>query len=604
MTMRKSNPYLTLVNSYTMDSPQPTSMNYWWNLGSLTGLCTVMQMASGTFTAMHYSSNMELAFNSVEHIMRDVNAGWLIRYMHANGASFFFMCLYMHMGKALYYGSYKTPRVLVWSVGVVIFILTMATAFMGYCLVYGQMSHWGATVMTNLLSAMPFIGGDLMKVIWGGFSVSNPTMQRFFALHFLLPFILAALVVMHFMALHVHGSSNPLGMTGNMDRVPMHGYFVFKDLITVFVFLLVFSLFVFFSPNTTGQRWPLLLMLLMMSQCAMCLKYFKYYKMMFVNYNKTINMSDLFLIKFKYMYFFIKSYANPLMVKYYYNEYNKQMTKMIMNSFYNLLVGISETMRTQKMLFTRSFYSNHNNNHNLNIKFNQWLAGLIDGDGYLGMTNKKYSNCEITVGTEDEKLLRIMQNKFGGSIKLRSNSNSIRYRLQNKLGMINLVNAINGNIRNSKRLTQLYQVCDTLNMNVMKPIKLDINNSYISGFFDADGTINFYYQNNRPQLYISITNKYLMDLDFCKEMLGGEMYFDKSQNGYYKWVMTNETNHINFYNYMRNNPGYSHKMNKVYLMPLYYKHYNAKTYMKKETLLYKSWLKFETKWKNYDYKFK
>nr|YP_003204904.1 endonuclease [Millerozyma farinosa]CAY39274.1 Endonuclease, COB group I intron encoded [Millerozyma farinosa] len=169
MTMRKSNPYLTLVNSYTMDSPQPTSMNYWWNLGSLTGLCTVMQMASGTFTAMHYSSNMELAFNSVEHIMRDVNAGWLIRYMHANGASFFFMCLYMHMGKALYYGSYKTPRVLVWSVGVVIFILTMATAFMGYCLVYGQMSHWGATVMTNLLSAMPFIGGDLMKVIWGGF---------------------------------------------------------------------------------------------------------------------------------------------------------------------------------------------------------------------------------------------------------------------------------------------------------------------------------------------------------------------------------------------------------------------------------------------------
>nr|YP_003204902.1 apocytochrome b [Millerozyma farinosa]CAY39272.1 apocytochrome b [Millerozyma farinosa] len=253
MTMRKSNPYLTLVNSYTMDSPQPTSMNYWWNLGSLTGLCTVMQMASGTFTAMHYSSNMELAFNSVEHIMRDVNAGWLIRYMHANGASFFFMCLYMHMGKALYYGSYKTPRVLVWSVGVVIFILTMATAFMGYCLVYGQMSHWGATVMTNLLSAMPFIGGDLMKVIWGGFSVSNPTMQRFFALHFLLPFILAALVVMHFMALHVHGSSNPLGMTGNMDRVPMHGYFVFKDLITVFVFLLVFSLFVFFSPNTTGH---------------------------------------------------------------------------------------------------------------------------------------------------------------------------------------------------------------------------------------------------------------------------------------------------------------------------------------------------------------
>ncbi|YP_001621418.1 apocytochrome b (mitochondrion) [Debaryomyces hansenii] len=253
MTIRKSNPYLSLVNSYLMDSPQPSSMNYWWNVGSLLGLCLVMQMASGMFLAMHYSSSMELAFNSVEHMMRDVNAGWLMRYIHANGASFFFMCLYLHMGKALYYGSYKSPRVLVWSMGVMMFMLTMATAFMGYCLVYGQMSHWGATVITNLLSAMPFMGGDLVPFIWGGFSVSNPTMQRFFALHYLLPFILAALVVMHFMALHVHGSSNPMGMSGNMDRLPMHGYFVFKDLMTVFVFILMFSLFVFYSPNTLGH---------------------------------------------------------------------------------------------------------------------------------------------------------------------------------------------------------------------------------------------------------------------------------------------------------------------------------------------------------------
>nr|YP_009935209.1 cytochrome b [Metschnikowia bowlesiae]QNS23092.1 cytochrome b [Metschnikowia bowlesiae]QNS23148.1 cytochrome b [Metschnikowia bowlesiae] len=253
MTIRKSNPYLALANSYLMDSPQPSSMNYWWNVGSLLGLCLVMQMASGTFTAMHYSSNLELAFNSVEHMMRDVNGGWTIRYMHANGASFFFICMYLHMGKALYYGSYKSPRVLVWSMGVMIFILTMATAFMGYCLVYGQMSHWGATVMTNLLSAMPFIGSDLVPVMWGGFSVSNPTIQRFFALHFLLPFILAALVVMHLMALHMHGSSNPVGITGNLDRMPMHSYFMFKDLMTVFVFLLMFSLFVFFSPNTLGH---------------------------------------------------------------------------------------------------------------------------------------------------------------------------------------------------------------------------------------------------------------------------------------------------------------------------------------------------------------
>nr|YP_009935153.1 cytochrome b [Metschnikowia drosophilae]QNS23009.1 cytochrome b [Metschnikowia drosophilae]QNS23033.1 cytochrome b [Metschnikowia drosophilae] len=253
MTYRKTNPYLSLVNSYLMDSPQPSSMNYWWNLGSLLGLCLVMQMASGMFLAMHYSSNMELAFNSVEHMMRDVNAGWLMRYMHANGASFFFMCLYLHMAKALYYGSYKSPRVTVWAMGVMMFMLTMATAFMGYCLVYGQMSHWGATVMTNLLSAMPFMGGDIVPVIWGGFSVSNPTMQRFFALHFLLPFILAALVVMHFMALHVHGSSNPVGMSGNMDRMPMHSYFMFKDLMTVFMFMFMFSLFVFFSPNTLGH---------------------------------------------------------------------------------------------------------------------------------------------------------------------------------------------------------------------------------------------------------------------------------------------------------------------------------------------------------------
>nr|YP_009935186.1 cytochrome b [Metschnikowia orientalis]QNS23069.1 cytochrome b [Metschnikowia orientalis] len=253
MTMRKTNPYLALANSYLMDSPQPSSINYWWNMGSLLGLCLVMQMASGMFTAMHYSSNIELAFDSVEHMMRDVNGGWLMRYMHANGASFFFMCLYLHMGKALYYGSYKTPRVLVWSMGVMMFMLTMATAFMGYCTVYGQMSHWGATVMTNLLSAMPFIGTDLVPVMWGGFSVSNPTMQRFFALHFLLPFILAALVVMHLMALHMHGSSNPVGMSGNLDRMPMHSYFIFKDLMTMFVFLLMFSLFVFFSPNTLGH---------------------------------------------------------------------------------------------------------------------------------------------------------------------------------------------------------------------------------------------------------------------------------------------------------------------------------------------------------------
>lgn len=253
MTYRKSNTFLALINSYLIDSPQPSSINYWYNVGSLLGMCLVIQIITGILLAMHYSSNIELAFDSVEHIMRDVNAGWLLRYIHANGASFFFICLYLHIGKGIYYGSYKAPRVTLWTIGVIIFILVMATAFLGYCLVYGQMSHWGATVITNLLSAIPFVGQDLVLFIWGGFSVSNPTIQRFFALHYLLPFILAALVCMHLMALHVHGSSNPIGITGNMDRLPMHSYFIFKDLITIFVFLFIFTLFVYYSPNTLGH---------------------------------------------------------------------------------------------------------------------------------------------------------------------------------------------------------------------------------------------------------------------------------------------------------------------------------------------------------------
>nr|YP_009154755.1 apocytochrome b [Torulaspora delbrueckii]AJG03030.1 apocytochrome b [Torulaspora delbrueckii]ATV99321.1 apocytochrome b [Torulaspora delbrueckii] len=253
MAFRKSNLYLSLVNSYVIDSPQPSSINYWWNLGSLLGLCLVIQICTGIFLAMHYSSNIELAFSSVEHIMRDVQHGYLIRYMHANGASFFFICMYIHIGKGLYYGSYRSPRIVLWTVGVVIFILTMAAAFLGYCCVYGQMSHWGATVITNLFSAIPFVGQDIVLWLWGGFSVSNPTIQRFFAFHYLVPFIIAAAVIMHLMALHLHGSSNPLGITGNLDRLPMHGYFMFKDLVTVFVFLIFFSLFVFYSPNTLGH---------------------------------------------------------------------------------------------------------------------------------------------------------------------------------------------------------------------------------------------------------------------------------------------------------------------------------------------------------------
>lgn len=253
MTIRKSNLFLNLVNSYTIDSPQPSNISYLWNLGSLLALCLIIQLGTGIFLAMHYSSNIDLAFLSVEHIMRDVNYGWAMRYAHANGAGFFFICVYIHMARGLYYGSYKSPRVTVWIIGVVIFLLMIITAFMGYSIIYGQMSHWGVTVITNLATAIPYIGNSIAQFLWGGASVGNPTIQRFFSLHYLLPFILAAVSIMHLMALHEHGSSNPLGITGNIDRIPMSPYFLFKDLITIFIFLLIYSIMVFFHPNALGD---------------------------------------------------------------------------------------------------------------------------------------------------------------------------------------------------------------------------------------------------------------------------------------------------------------------------------------------------------------
>jgi len=253
MRLLKSHPILSLVNSYTVDSPQPANISYMWNFGSLLGLCLIIQILTGIFLAMHYSPNVDLAFASVEHIMRDVNYGWAVRYTHANTASFFFICVYLHIARGLYYGSYRSPRTLLWSIGVIIFILMMAIGFLGYVLPYGQMSLWGATVITNLLSAIPWIGQSLVEFIWGGFSVSNATLNRFFSLHYLLPFVLAALVVMHLLALHTHGSSNPLGITGNLDRIPFHPYFSFKDLVTVLFFILALSFFVFYAPNLMGH---------------------------------------------------------------------------------------------------------------------------------------------------------------------------------------------------------------------------------------------------------------------------------------------------------------------------------------------------------------
>ena len=253
MKLLKSHSLLSLANSYVIDSPQPSNLNYAWNFGSLLALCLVIQIVTGVTLAMHYTPNIDLAFISVEHIMRDVNYGWMIRYLHANTASFFFLFVYLHIGRGLYYGSYKAPRALVWSIGVIILILMMATAFLGYVLPWGQMSLWGATVITNLLSAIPWIGKDLVEFIWGGFSVDNATLNRFFSLHYLLPFILAALSLMHLIAKEENGSNNPLGITANTDMVYLHPYYVFKDLVTIFLFFLVLALFLFYAPNKLGH---------------------------------------------------------------------------------------------------------------------------------------------------------------------------------------------------------------------------------------------------------------------------------------------------------------------------------------------------------------
>jgi len=254
MRIFKSHPLLKLVNSYVIDSPQPSNLSYLWNFGSLLAFCLIIQIVTGVTLAMHYNPSVLEAFNSIEHIMRDVNNGWLIRYLHSNTASAFFFIVYLHIGRGLYYGSYRAPRTLVWILGTVIFLLMIVTAFLGYVLPYGQMSLWGATVITNLMSAIPWIGQDIVEFIWGGFSVNNATLNRFFALHFVLPFVLAALALMHLIALHdTAGSGNPLGVSGNYDRLPFAPYFLFKDLITIFIFIIVLSVFVFFMPNALGD---------------------------------------------------------------------------------------------------------------------------------------------------------------------------------------------------------------------------------------------------------------------------------------------------------------------------------------------------------------
>jgi quinol-cytochrome oxidoreductase complex cytochrome b subunit len=248
-------PFVKFLQHELNEYPTPRNLTYWWNFGSLAGIMLVIMMVSGIVLAMHYTPQSDMAFDSVERIMRDVNYGWLLRYIHMNGASLFFVVVYIHIFRGLYYGSYKYPRELLWMLGVVILLLMMATAFMGYVLPWGQMSYWGATVITNLFSAIPVVGNKIVTLLWGGYTVSNPTLNRFFSLHYLLPFVIVGVVMLHILALHTHGSNNPLGIDhkGPGDSIPFHPYYTAKDAFGLAVFLLVYAIVVFYAPNFLGD---------------------------------------------------------------------------------------------------------------------------------------------------------------------------------------------------------------------------------------------------------------------------------------------------------------------------------------------------------------
>ena len=248
-------PIVGMLENVLLKHPYPKNLSYWWSFGSIAGIALVIQILSGLFLSMHYVANTQLAFDSVEHIMRDVRYGWLIRYIHAVGASMFFVALYAHITRGLYYGSYKAPRELLWWIGIVIFLLTMATAVMGYVLPWGQMSFWGATVITNLFSAIPVVGESIVNWLWGGYSVDNPTLNRFFSLHFLMPFLIVGVVLIHLVSLHTVGSNNPTGVEikTKKDIIPFHPYFTIKDMVGFVAFFLIFGYFLFFYPNSLGH---------------------------------------------------------------------------------------------------------------------------------------------------------------------------------------------------------------------------------------------------------------------------------------------------------------------------------------------------------------
>nr|YP_010410154.1 cytochrome b [Plecturocebus cinerascens]URH16183.1 cytochrome b [Plecturocebus cinerascens]UTQ10349.1 cytochrome b [Plecturocebus cinerascens] len=244
---RKTHPLAKIINNSFIDLPTPSNISSWWNFGSLLGICLITQIATGLFLAMHYTPDTSSAFSSVAHITRDVNYGWIIRYLHANGASMFFICLFLHIGRGLYYGSFLFLKT--WNVGIILLLASMATAFMGYVLPWGQMSFWGATVITNLLSAIPYIGSDLVQWIWGGFSVDKATLTRFFTFHFILPFIIAALAAIHLLFLHDTGSNNPSGLVSNSDKIVFHPYYTIKDILGLIFLLLLLMSLTLFAPD-------------------------------------------------------------------------------------------------------------------------------------------------------------------------------------------------------------------------------------------------------------------------------------------------------------------------------------------------------------------
>jgi len=251
LNTRKIHPLIKIINFSLIDLPAPTRISYWWNFGSLLGLCLTIQIITGLFLAIHYTPRISLAFNSIIHITQDVFYGWLLRNIHANGASLFFICLYLHISRGIYYYSYNLNEV--WNIGILILLLVIATAFIGYVLPWGQISFWGATVITNLLSAIPYVGVEIVQWIWGGFAIDNATLNRFFTIHFVLPFIVVAFIIIHLIFLHQTGSNNPLGLNSNLDKIPFHPFFTIKDLIGILITIIALTFIVLLYPNLLGD---------------------------------------------------------------------------------------------------------------------------------------------------------------------------------------------------------------------------------------------------------------------------------------------------------------------------------------------------------------